>query len=349
MNRLRFCLQELLVLGFLLQSLPASGYEYFPSPCGKPYSWTYQEAFLFNDWGYYPVSSNRFQEIILQSMRTWGQVPVSRFSPSLSPKGPQFYPVTGLNDGRNEITYIGGFLPWPFEWDRIAQTNVYVRWDCFWSINEIYEADLFLNGRWFLWADGAISGRYDLQSIITHELGHAGGLDHTNWWHNTMLAGELGGDAPGETWERSLYWDDIAGMRYLYWDQYLYPSSYVYTENDRYRRGQTIYFDISTWLGYAGNRVDVYIGLTGPWGDGLVRYLLFEGGWAMNPVPYLSSWAVLYVEWYELFRHLFTNVDPTGDYTLYVAFYVPGATVKDIRNYEPNRYWRHSVPATLLP
>ncbi len=83
---------------------------------------------------------------------------------------------------------------------------------------EILEADIYLNGQDFTWAnlggaqDPPHSHAYDLQNIVTHEAGHLLGLAHSQILLSTMWP-----SAPtGETHKRTLHDDDRDGLRYLY-------------------------------------------------------------------------------------------------------------------------------------
>jgi len=83
---------------------------------------------------------------------------------------------------------------------------------------EILEADIYLNGQDFTWADLAgaqdhpHSHAYDLQNIVTHEAGHVLGLAHSQ----VLLATMWPITALGETHKRTLHDDDRDGLRYLY-------------------------------------------------------------------------------------------------------------------------------------
>jgi hypothetical protein len=60
--------------------------------------------------------------------------------------------------------------------------------------------------------DPANHDRYDLESTIVHELGHAIGLGHSTIETATMHQGTK----PGETWKRTLDQDDISAARAIY-------------------------------------------------------------------------------------------------------------------------------------
>jgi hypothetical protein len=72
------------------------------------------------------------------------------------------------------------------------------------------DADLVFNPD-SIWADGAIFGYYDFESVVLHELGHVLGLDHED--RGPAVMNSYLGD--GET-VRTLYADDLAGLDALY-------------------------------------------------------------------------------------------------------------------------------------
>lgn len=76
---------------------------------------------------------------------------------------------------------------------------------------EMFEADVVLNPQSRMATDGA-AGAGDLQSVLTHELGHALGLGHSPIFSSTMFP--AGGE--GQTTPRTLEQDDLSGARLLY-------------------------------------------------------------------------------------------------------------------------------------
>lgn len=80
---------------------------------------------------------------------------------------------------------------------------------------EILGFDIRINAEDHLWTVSGEDGRSDLQNMITHELGHALGLDHTTV---DTTAAMFGTAVTGETVKRELKWDDKAGAGYLYGD-----------------------------------------------------------------------------------------------------------------------------------
>ena len=83
-----------------------------------------------------------------------------------------------------------------------------------WSKNdgEIVHFDIEMNADHFVWSIDGNSQTHDLQNTLTHELGHALGLDHSNISQATMAASSTA----GETSKRALHEDDKEGHSYIY-------------------------------------------------------------------------------------------------------------------------------------
>ena len=62
------------------------------------------------------------------------------------------------------------------------------------------------------WSTSGESGKFDVQSVATHEFGHWLSLGHSSNTDATMYAYI----DPGETKKRTLHSDDIAGIKYIY-------------------------------------------------------------------------------------------------------------------------------------
>jgi hypothetical protein len=92
--------------------------------------------------------------------------------------------------------------------DALAVTTVTYR------INSgvIIDADIDVNGRDFQWTTNGESQRFDIQSTISHELGHVLGFDHSGDQSATMWAYSH----PNDVAKRDLAEDDAAIMCYVY-------------------------------------------------------------------------------------------------------------------------------------
>ncbi len=158
------------------------------------------------------------QAAAVRSFATWAAVPTAaidaRFSGFTSARPFE-------DDGRSTI----GFLSRP-DLERVLGATTFTIDD---TTGEIVESDIFINSR-FDWsvAPGGEPGRYDLQSTLTHEVGHFLGLGHSALGETELRPG--GGRrviasgavmfpiafSPGSTADRTLQPDDVAGLADVY-------------------------------------------------------------------------------------------------------------------------------------
>lgn len=75
---------------------------------------------------------------------------------------------------------------------------------------ELMHFDVRLNGD-VTWSTDGMDGSYDLESALTHEVGHVLGLDHSDRNEATMFAELDAGHV-----RRGLHLDDEEGLRFLY-------------------------------------------------------------------------------------------------------------------------------------
>lgn len=93
-------------------------------------------------------------------------------------------------------------------------------WNYYWLIgNQIIESDIILNDS-YSWANGAASGKYDVQTIALHELGHTVGLDD----QYLDFSEAMGAGAANST-RRALSQAEIDGSKYLYGAEETTPPS----------------------------------------------------------------------------------------------------------------------------
>jgi hypothetical protein len=82
----------------------------------------------------------------------------------------------------------------------------------FTSSGAITDADVLFNGKGFQFTTAGVSGRYDVQDVATHELGHLLGLDHTPWAGGSLYPFV----DPTVLLHRSLSQDELHGLREMY-------------------------------------------------------------------------------------------------------------------------------------
>jgi len=220
-HRLKIAAALLAIGAFVSASTPASAY--------LKLGFAFDGSIMSLKWARFPVpyriysatapgvSINDFQVAVGRAFDTWEAVPTAGISYrydgfTLNPPG--------LNDGITSL----GFLPRP-DLDRVlASTSFLV--DGF--TGELIESDILFNTS-FLWsvAPGGQAGRYDVESIALHEIGHLSGLGHsllgetefTSTGRRVTAAESVMfpiAFSPGSVASRTLKADDIAGISDVY-------------------------------------------------------------------------------------------------------------------------------------
>jgi hypothetical protein len=82
----------------------------------------------------------------------------------------------------------------------------------FFTSGQIIDADILFNGGTFHFTTNGTPGRFDIQDVATHELGHLLGLDHSGWAGATMYPYV----DPTVILHRSLSLDDVHGLQHMY-------------------------------------------------------------------------------------------------------------------------------------
>lgn len=82
----------------------------------------------------------------------------------------------------------------------------------FYLSGEIIDADILFNGKNFQFTTSGAPGRFDVQDVAAHELGHLLGLDHTGCAGGTMYPYV----DPSVILHRSLSADEVRGMQHMY-------------------------------------------------------------------------------------------------------------------------------------
>lgn len=182
-------------------------------PAGQPVGYTVGSR------GAAGVSPAEFREAIGRSFATWESVPTAAIQ--FTPRG-----VSDRDSSDADGVTLLAFDSRP-ELDRTLGATSYTV-DV--MSGALLEADVFFNAA-FPWstASGGQAGRYDLESIATHEIGHLVGLGHSALGETEMVGSGrrvLSAGAvmfpiafsPGNIDGRRLQADDIAGVSDIYPD-----------------------------------------------------------------------------------------------------------------------------------
>ncbi|HLL24598.1 MAG TPA: matrixin family metalloprotease [Kofleriaceae bacterium] len=185
---------------------PATAYDLSRSSSGAKLHWDADVAFVpALDGG--PVSAAVATEIAARSIATWqAEMP----GPLVVTLGEPGVPMTHANDGVSTIRWAVSKTDPDLERGLLARTfTVYRTAD-----GVLRDADIVLDAASFSWTTtGSCANQYDVESALTHELGHALGIAHAiGHPEATMFAT---GDAC-EITKRDLATDDMLALAELY-------------------------------------------------------------------------------------------------------------------------------------
>ena len=175
--------------------------------------------YFVNDQGVPGVTAADFQTATAQAFATWQAVPSASITY-------QFAGFTSSVPGDDDGVSTLGFLNEP-ALDRVLASTSFLVDD---ATGALLESDIFFNSA-FTWsvAPNGEPGKWDVQTIATHEIGHFSGLGHSAIGETQLMNGSrrvlstgavmfpiaLG---PGDTSGRQLDPDDVAGISDLYPD-----------------------------------------------------------------------------------------------------------------------------------
>jgi hypothetical protein len=198
--------RSLAVVGALLGlATSASAYNVMTTPGGLELRWTaLPMKFTIHQAAANGVSASATQSAIRASYTTWSSVSCSYFTSK--DLGVVNLPQGDENDNINTHSFLSS---WPSSYDNNALGITWTHYDA--SSGKIFDADAHYNPKYTWSTTGSLSA-IDVQSVVTHEIGHQLGLDHSNDQNATMFYATGNGD----TSQRSLAADDLAGLCHLY-------------------------------------------------------------------------------------------------------------------------------------
>jgi hypothetical protein len=201
---------------------PAHAYLHLTVTVGNtptPLKWNASRVRWFaTDRGTAGVSASQFQAAVERAFATWDEVPTASITF-------QFAGFTSATPFEDDGVSVLGFESEP-DLDRVLGATTFVVDDV---TGAIVESDVFFNSV-FAWstATAGEAGRFDLQSVATHEIGHFVGLGHSaigetevqpQGGRRVLASGAVMFPIAlgrGVTADRELQPDDIAGVSDLY-------------------------------------------------------------------------------------------------------------------------------------
>lgn len=187
----------------LLGGHPALAFKVMTDQYGKELRWpSLPMPFNIHNAAAPGVSSTATFQAIRSAYQTWSSVSCSTFKSQ--DNGLVNMPAGNQNDHVNTHSFPSS---WSYSQNALGVTlTIYTP-----GTGKILDADVQYNP-YRTWSTTGASSAIDIQAVVTHEIGHQLGLDHSSDPNATMYyatgAGNLG--------PRSLHSDDISGLCYLY-------------------------------------------------------------------------------------------------------------------------------------
>ena len=162
-------------------------------------------AFWINQSGSSQIANGSEFQAIQAAFQTWQNVPIANVS--FQYKGATPVSTVG-QDGMSVVTFVDNSVPIGLE--TVAATFSFFAADATGNLS-IQEADIALSTSVGFSTSGDPS-KYDLQSVVTHEVGHLLGLNHSTLVSSVMAPYP----AAGQLDQRTLSSDDMIGVATLY-------------------------------------------------------------------------------------------------------------------------------------
>ncbi|HYR44396.1 MAG TPA: matrixin family metalloprotease, partial [Terriglobia bacterium] len=189
----------------LVFSRTAAAYTRITASSGQNPKWSSMPvSYWINEKGLSRISNGSDFAAVQASFRTWESIQTA--SIQFAYKGTTPVGTVG-HDGLNVVTFTDTSVP-------LGSSTIAATFSFFKSENGqllFDESDIAFNPSLDFSTSGEL-GKFDIQSVLTHEIGHLLGLDHAGMVSSVMVP--FG--SPSQLDQRTLAYDDIAGVMEIY-------------------------------------------------------------------------------------------------------------------------------------